>query len=160
MTQDLYRSIELFLFKEAELLDSWQLEEWLKLFRPDATYLVPALDEPNKGPQDSLYLVQDNMVRLGTRVNQMLGRSMWAENPPSRTRRLVSNLQIQSEGKDAIDIIANFAVYRFRHGAMDTYVGRYNHKLVPVGDGFQFAVRKATLDLETLNPHGKVSIIL
>ncbi|MHC0054670.1 aromatic-ring-hydroxylating dioxygenase subunit beta [Actibacterium sp. D379-3] len=160
MTTDTYRAVEQFLFDEAALLDSWQLADWLKLFREDAIYCIPSLDSPEKGPQDSLYLVHDDMTRLGSRVNQFSGRSMWSENPRSRTRRLVSNLRILSQDADEIVLSANFAVFRMRHGRMDTYVGHYEHRIAPVQDGFQFIERKAVLDLEVLNPQGKVSIII
>lgn len=30
-----------FLFREARLLDEWQLVEWSELFEPDGEYLVP-----------------------------------------------------------------------------------------------------------------------
>jgi p-cumate 2,3-dioxygenase beta subunit len=153
-------AIEDFLFQEAALLDEWRLDEWLKLFLPDAVYLIPSLDQPDASPQDSLYLIMDNMIRLGSRVHQLSGRSMWAESPPSRTRRLVANVRILSATQDDVRVGANFAVYRMRHKAVDVYVGRYEHVLARAGDSFMFKERKAILDLESLNPHGKVSILL
>jgi p-cumate 2,3-dioxygenase beta subunit len=153
-------AVEDFLFYEASLLDEWRLDEWLKLFRDDASYLIPALDSPDASPQDSLYLVNDNMARLRSRVNQFTGRSMWAENPLSRTRRCVANVRVLSADQAMVRITANFAVYRMRHREVHTYVGRYEHLLEPVAGGFLFRERKSILDLESLNPHGKVSIIL
>lgn len=153
-------AIEDFLYHEAALLDEWRLEEWLALFRPDASYLIPALDSPNAAPQDSLYLVNDNMARLRSRVNQLEGRSMWAENPLSRTRRSITNVRILAAEPGEVRITANFTVYRMRHKEVHTYIGRYEHLLEPVADGFLFRERKSILDLESLNPHGKVSILL
>ncbi len=154
------QQVEDFLFDEAAMLDAWQLDDWLKLFRADAMYLIPALDSPDKGPQDALSLVLDDMKRLTSRAHQFTGRAMWAESPVSRTRRLITNVRIVSAAKDQVHVTANFAVYYFRHEKMVTYVGRYEHKLAITDDGFQFIERKAVLDLECLNPHGKISIIL
>jgi p-cumate 2,3-dioxygenase beta subunit len=130
------------------------------LFDETAFYHIPALDNPQAGPQDSLSLVADNMVRLRSRVRQLTGRSMWAENPLSRTRRLISNVRVLSADEGGVQISANFAVHRMRHQAVDIYVGRYLHRLTTVDGGFKFLERKAVLDLETLNPHGKISILL
>jgi len=152
--------IEEFLFAEAALLDELKLEDWLKLFLDEAHYKVPALDVREASDQDSLYLVSDNMSRLRSRVRQYQGRAMWVENPPSRTRRMVTNVRILSADASEIRVAANFVVYRVRDDLVDAYIGRYEHVLVPTEAGLRFKERKAILDLEALRPHGKVSIIL
>jgi p-cumate 2,3-dioxygenase beta subunit len=152
--------IEDFLFAEAALLDELKLEDWLKLFLDEAHYKVPALDVREASDQDSLYLVSDNMSRLRSRVRQYQGRAMWVENPPSRTRRIVTNVRILSADASEIRVAANFVVYRVRDDLVDAYIGRYEHVLVPTEAGLRFKERKAILDLEALRPHGKISIIL
>jgi p-cumate 2,3-dioxygenase beta subunit len=152
--------IEDFLFAEAALLDELKLEDWLKLFLDEAHYKVPALDVREASDQDSLYLVSDNMSRLRSRVRQYQGRAMWVENPPSRTRRMVTNVRIVSADASEIRVAANFVVYRVRDDLVDAYIGRYEHVLVPTEAGLRFKERKAILDLEALRPHGKISIIL
>jgi p-cumate 2,3-dioxygenase beta subunit len=154
------QDVEDFLFTEAALLDELKLEDWLKLFLDDAHYRVPALDVRDASDQDSLYLVSDNMSRLRSRVRQYLGRAMWVENPPSRTRRMISNIRIVSSDAAGMRVAANFVVYRVRDDVVDPYIGRYEHVLVPTEGGLRFKERKAILDLEALRPHGKISIIL
>jgi p-cumate 2,3-dioxygenase subunit beta len=152
--------VERFLVDEAALLDEWRLEEWLALFAADGRYLVPALDVPGSDHRTALFLVADDRRNLASRVRQLLGRSTWAENPRSRTRRLVTNFRIlETEGDDAT-VTANFAVWRFQHEATDVYVGRYANVLARGPGGLLFRERRAILDLETLRPHGKLSFIL
>ena len=100
------------------------------------------------------------MERIRSRVRQLLGKSAWAENPPSRTRRLISNVRIREREGDTIRVTANFVVYRMRFELVDTYVGRYEYTLVRRDGGLKIQHRRAILDLEALRPHGKVSIIL
>ncbi len=152
--------IEDFLYDEAALLDEWRLQEWLELLTEDVTYEVPATDMPDGDPQHTLFLIADNAARVHSRVQQLLDKFAWAENPPSRTRRLISNVRIREVTDEAIRITANFAVYRLRFGQVDTYVGRYEHMLVLRDGALKIQKRKAILDLEALQPHGKVSIIL
>jgi p-cumate 2,3-dioxygenase beta subunit len=152
--------IEDFLYTEAALLDEWRLQEWLELLTEDATYEVPATDAPEGDPQSALFLVADDKVRIRSRVGQLLGKSAWAENPPSRTRRMISNVRIRRIAGENIYVTANFVIYRMRFEHTDTYVGRYEYTLVQRHDGLQIRARKAILDLEALRPHGKVSIIL
>ncbi len=152
--------LEEFLYEEAALLDEWRLREWLALLTEDATYEVPSTDVPDGNPRDTLFLIADNADRIRMRVDQLLGKSAWAENPPSRTRRLISNVRIREAEGDTIRMTANFVVYRMRSGHIDTYIGRYEYTLVQREDGLKIRHRRAILDLEALQPHGKVSIIL
>lgn len=152
--------IEDFLYEEAALLDEWRLRDWLALTTEDATYEVPSTDVPDGNPRDTLFIIADNADRLRMRVDQLLGKSAWAENPPSRTRRMISNVRIRSAEGDTLCVTANFVVYRMRSGHIDTYIGRYEYTLVHRDGELKIRHRKAILDLEALQPHGKVSIIL
>ncbi|HSF32791.1 MAG TPA: aromatic-ring-hydroxylating dioxygenase subunit beta [Candidatus Tectomicrobia bacterium] len=154
------QTIEDFLYEEAALLDDWRLDEWLDLLTEDATYEVPSTDTPEGDPQHTLSLIADDKIRIRSRVAQLLGKSAWAENPPSRTRRMISNVRIRRVEGEAIDVAANFVVYRLRFEQMDTYVGRYEYTLVQRDGRLKIRTRKAILDLEALRPHGKVSFIL
>ena len=152
--------VEQFLVLEAALLDEWKLDEWLTLMADDARYLVPALDSPRGDHRRELFLISDDMKTLRSRVSQMLGRSVWAENPRSRTRRLVTNFRILDADEGGARVTANFAIWRFQLDVTDVYVGRYMHTLLRGATGLQFKERRAELDLETLRHHGKVSFIL
>ena len=154
------QTIEDFLYAEAALLDEWRLDEWLELLTEDATYEVPSTDTPDGDPQTTLSIIADDITRIRSRVKQLLGKSAWAENPPSRTRRMISNVRIRNAEGESISVTANFVVYRMRFEQMDTYVGRYEYTLVQREGGLKIRARKAILDLEALRPHGKVSIIL
>jgi p-cumate 2,3-dioxygenase subunit beta len=152
--------IEQFLIHEAALLDEWRLDEWLALMAEDSRYLVPPLDMPNADHRDTLFLIADDRRTLGSRVRQLLSGVTWAENPRSRTRRLVTNVRLLEVTGGEARVTANFAVWRFQHEQTDVYVGRYLHLLVRGASGLMFRERRAVLDLETLRPHGKLSFIL
>src|SRR6516165_10633711 len=94
--RELRAEVESFLFEEAELLDSWRLNEWAELFTEDAINHVPALDDPNRDPAQSVFLVADDLTRIRSRARQLLGDTAWAENPRSQTRRLITNVRITS----------------------------------------------------------------
>ena len=152
--------VEELLYEEAALLDAWRLREWLELLTDDATYEVPSTDAPDGDPRTTLFIVADDHERICSRVTQLLGKTAWAENPRSRTRRLITNVRILDVDGDTVRIAANFAVYRMRAEQVDTYVGRYEHTLVRRDGALRIRHRRAILDLEALRPHGKVSIIL
>ncbi len=152
--------VEDLLYREAALLDEWRLDEWLELLTDDAIYQVPPTDVPEGDARNTLFIIADDIVRIRSRVKQLLGKSAWAENPPSRTRRMISNVRVLGRDGDDILVTANFAVYRSRYELIDTYVGRYEYKLVRAGDALKIRERRAVLDIEALRPHGKISFIL
>lgn len=151
--------VEDFLYMEARLLDEWRLAEWLELMTADVRYEVPATDVRGDYT-NALAIISDDAARLRQRVEQLLGNAMWCENPRSRTRRLIGNVGVQAENGDELDVIANFVIHRFGNGRSDTFVGKYEHKLVRAGDSFQLRRRTVLLDHESLFEHAKISIIL
>lgn len=153
--------VEDFLYAEAELLDDWKLEEWLALF--DETrggYYMPTTDAPDTDPDKGLYLIADDMLRLRSRVRQLLSGATWAENPPSRTRHMISNVRLHGFDGEALKVRANFVTYRLRFQNIDPYIGEYHYRLIPADNAFKILERRVVLDLEALRPHGKVSFIV
>jgi p-cumate 2,3-dioxygenase beta subunit len=151
--------VEDFLYHEAALLDQWLLDDWLALFTADADYIVPATDAVDGDAGTSLVLLHDDITRIRGRVTRLKSRHAHREFPSSRTRRLLTNVRILDVRDHEIDVTCNFIVYRIR-GSVNPYVGRYLYTLVRNGDSFLIRSRRAELDLESLRPHGTVSIIL
>jgi p-cumate 2,3-dioxygenase beta subunit len=153
--------VEDFLFEEAALLDAWRLDDWLHLLTDDARYEVPSVDARSGGPADSLMLVSDDRAMISARVKRLNNSKAHREFPWSRTRRIVGNVRVT--GVDAsgdLDVTANFAVYRTRRMETNAYVGRYLFRLAPTDDTFRIRFRRAELEMESLDPHGTLSIIV
>jgi p-cumate 2,3-dioxygenase subunit beta len=154
------QEVEDLLYREAALLDEWKLEEWLELLTDDAIYEVPSTDAPEGDSRNTLYIIADDATRIRSRVKQLLGKSAWAENPHSRTRRMIGNVRVPGTEGDSVLVSTNFIVYRMRYETVDTYVGRYDYKLARFGTQLKIRERRAILDNEALRPHGKISFIL
>ena len=153
--------VEDLLYHEAELLDGWKLDDWLKLLTEDATYYVPPNDKPDADHRFTLFTIADDMVRLRERVIRLKDPNCHAEYPPSRTRRLITNVRIIAVEGDTIAIAANFVIYRYRRGGQhQDFVGRYHYKLRRIAGLLKIAERRAILDAEELGALGSVRFIL
>lgn len=153
--------IEDFLYHEAALLDDWRLEDWLALYTDDARYEVPATDLPRDAqPETSLFYIADDAFRLGERVKRLLKKSAVSEQPRSKTRHIVSNVRILEADADSCKVNAAFVTYRSKDGFTDTYIGSTDYTLVRTAKGLQIRKKRCVLDLETLRPQGRVSILL
>jgi p-cumate 2,3-dioxygenase subunit beta len=156
----LQHEVEAFLYREAELLDAWRLDDWLALATPDFVYEIPSTDAESGDLTRELGFVRDNRERIEARVTRLKSRHAHREFPWSRTRRLVTNVRARHGEGERLEVEANFAIWRFRSGAADAFVGRYEYRLERDGDELSIAFKRAWLDLESLHPHGTVSIIL
>ena len=158
-TPTLRELVEDFLFKEAELLDDWRLDDWVALFTEDARYVVPTTDLPEGDPQRDLVFIDDDITRLRARAVRLNSRHAHREYPWSRTRRFVSNVRVAETGNGELSVTANVMVYRFRSGEGAPYVGSVHYTLRRDNGELKIAYRRAVLDLEALSWHGAVSII-
>ena len=162
MTTSVSRSdVEEFLYREAQMLDRWQLEEWLALFTDDAIYHVPTVGTaPEVGPENTLFYIADDRVRLRERVIRLQKKGAHVEWPRSRTRHLVTNVLIDERAVDELLVSAAFAVYRYKNTAADVYVGSYRYRLAITANGLRIREKRAMLDMDALRPHGRISILL
>ena len=143
------------------MLDAWDLDGWMDLLCDDARYLVPPNDVPAGDPDTTLFIIADDMDRIRGRVKRLKSRDAHAEFPPSRTRRLITNVRILDRDNAELTATANFSVHRFRRGGKGgEYVGKYVYILRISADGFRIAERRAILDAEELGGLGAVSFIL
>jgi len=157
----LRREVETLLYKEAELLDGWRLDDWRKLLTEDASYYVPPNDKPYADHANTLFIVADDHVRLDERLIRLKDPACHAEYPPSRTRRIISNVRVTQGETGEIDMRANFIIYRNRRNAdIRVFTGEYINKLKRIDGDLRIHERRAILDAEELGPMGAVSFIL
>jgi len=100
----LYNEVLEFLYDEAALLDAQNYDDWGKLLEEDLSYTAP-LRITRQGP-DRLNTVVRTTLHFDDDYSSIMGRllrlgtkSAWAEDPPSRTRRFVTNVRVWEVAK-------------------------------------------------------------
>lgn len=150
--------IERFLYDEAELLDQRRSLEWLNLFTEDTHYWMPMrrtlspneLDREFTGPE-GMALFDDDKPMLALRIKKLETGYSWSEDPPSRTRHMLSNVRIMGATASEVTVSSNFLVYRTRQATeVDMWVGRREDTLRKAGSSWQIADRKIYLDQTTI----------
>ena len=99
--QALWLELMPFYIREAWLLDERRLTEWLELFTDDVLYFMPRRKNvPRRElhreltPLGDLAILEEDKRYLAMRVARLDTGMAWAEDPPSRTRHLVGNLEV------------------------------------------------------------------
>ena len=152
--------VEDFLFAEADLLDRQRYDDWLALFVEGARFEIPTTDAVDVPAAQGGYFVCDDWGLLRARVKRLKSRKAHAENPPSLTHRLISNVRLGERVADELPVTAKFVVHRSRDGQFNVYVGRYEHRLAVTDEGLRFRLRRATLAVEHLPAGARLSFIL
>ncbi len=159
-----YVEIQRFMHHEAALLDRRELMAWLDLLTDDIGYRVSAqvAHQAEAGPEHYA-IIDEDADSLTLRVHQLADpRLTRAENPPSLTRRFVSNLEAtHAAPPDTFSVATNLLVHRARPRVRETglYVGARNDLLRRSGGKLRLAKRHVTLD-HTILHDGSMSILL
>jgi PAH dioxygenase small subunit len=144
-------AVQDFLVAEARLLDHRRFEEWLDLWTEDATYFVPvrvSRKKPHPDVVDDVGFFDDNKRSLTLRVKRLGTDVAWAEDPPSFTRRFVTNFEIAPEEDGEVRVRDYLLMYRSRGdgGVHDLISGEREHVLRVSEEGFRLASRRVVLD--------------
>jgi 3-phenylpropionate/cinnamic acid dioxygenase small subunit len=146
--------VEQFYYNEAALLDNRQFSAWLELFTTDVTYWMPVrrtktskdLDREFT-PKGAIALFDDDHAMLAMRVKRLDTGYAWAEDPPSRTRRLVTNVRIVSGDGLELEVHSNFHLYRTRlNSEEDSWIGHREDRLRRVEGKLRIAARSIFLE--------------
>ncbi|MFK7730418.1 MAG: aromatic-ring-hydroxylating dioxygenase subunit beta [Pseudomonadales bacterium] len=158
--------IEQFYFHEAQLLDDRQFQQWLALLDERITYVMPSrinvqVDNKMRDQEAMLDIArelededsvgsplrEENIIHLSMRVQRAYKINSWAENPPARTRRLISNIRINAHEQQSLSVVSNFILYFARPGSANfTYSGERHDQLIRNEDSFKIVKRKVLMD--------------
>ena len=164
--RDIHFEVEQFYYEEAELLDDGRFADWLELLADDVDYWMPtrtnrlrrqhALSIAARG-EAAFY--DETKESLAWRIRRFDSGMAWAEDPPSRTRHLVTNIvahHVDPDVKagftsDDLEVRSAFLVYRNRlEREENIFAGRRVDILRRAEEGLQVARRVILLDQNVL----------
>lgn len=159
---DLHHEVEQFLYLEARLLDRRRFREWYDLLADDLVYRVPLRTNRSRrdlareeSGVDELALFDDTKYTIGQRITRIETGAAWAEDPPSRTRHMVSNVTVTpTEQPGEFEVECAYLLYRSRlEREVDIFVGERTDLLRQVDRParFEIARRKVLIDQATLD---------
>ena len=156
--QALWFELMQFYIREAWLLDERKFKEWLDLFTDDILYFMPRRKNVLRRelhrevtPLGDLAILEEDKRYLEMRVARLDSGMAWAEDPPSRTRHLIGNLEAAPQDKGEVQARTAFLVYR-SHLETDHQLlsGSREDVLRQVAGGWKVAKRTILLDANVL----------
>ena len=171
MRNETISEVEQFLYREARMLDNRQFHEWLELLTDDVRYWMPIrsnrypvnskaisildgsrYEESELSSERDLALMDEDKDSLKRRVDRLDTGMAWAEDPPSRTRHIITNIEVEAgDTEGELRVYSNFFMYRTRaETEQDFYIGSREDVLRRVGGQLRVASRKIVLDQTVL----------
>jgi len=137
-------TVEEFLYREARLLDTGELEAWLELFTEDATYWVP-LERGQKDPFETSSLIYDDRALLELRVKQARHPRAHARQPLARTVHQVGNVVVTNESKDEALVHSTLTLVEWRNEKQRVWGALVEHRLRRSAGGWRIAAKRVDL---------------
>jgi 3-phenylpropionate/cinnamic acid dioxygenase small subunit len=152
-----------FLYVEAALLDDRRWDDWLAMWTDDAQYVMPTRSEvmaddawgrPLEGSfaeRAELQYFDEPKLLLDVRVLKLKTGKAWAEQPPSHTTRLITNVHVLDESDRGVSVHSNFLVHRTRgETRTEQFVGTRRDLLQRTDDDWRIAGRTVFLNAGVL----------
>jgi len=146
------------LYDEAAALDERRFDDWVAMLDRDLIYTAP-IRLTRVGPNRDRDVMRTMMHFDETYTSILmrtgrLSKSAWAEDPPSRTRRFVTNVRVaETDAADEYEVVSYFHLIRSRGDSPvneETTAERrdiWRH----ANESFKLAKREIILDQSTLS---------
>lgn len=156
LNDPVYNRIALFLYREARALDQRDFVTWKTMLAEDISYRMPirvTKGRQSDGIDPGMLHFDEDYSSLSSRLARLDLKSAWAEEPPSRTRRMVSNILVSPTDRDN-----EFDVYSYLHllrnrgdeTEMSHLSGERRDRIRFVGDECKICKRDIIMDQSVL----------
>ncbi|MEQ8388199.1 MAG: aromatic-ring-hydroxylating dioxygenase subunit beta [Alphaproteobacteria bacterium] len=144
--QEMREEIANFLAFEGRLLDEQRFEEWLELMDDRCLYWVPSSYPPDAAGK-TVSVTLDDRRRLLDRIARLRTGYAYSQEPPSRTQRSLSSVEVWHYGPETGDFIsrASFQVAELRNSEITRHHGIYEHVLRPAAGSFVICQKRIIL---------------
>jgi 3-phenylpropionate/cinnamic acid dioxygenase small subunit len=156
----LEREVEQWLYMEAETLDERKYTDWVSLLAEDIHYWMPVRrnvkfgeqHRENSDPESEISWFDEGKMTLAGRVRQINTGVHWCEEPFSRIRHFVTNVEVVSVDGDEVQVRSRFLCYVNRlHEETNIFVGKREDLLRRDPEtGWKLAKRHIFLDQNVL----------
>ena len=145
--------------REAALLDANQLDVWYEWLHDDFRYEVPIpvtsgrAGEPSYSEQGLLAVESKPTIALWVhRLSEDLVGSAYAENPPVRTRRFITNVRVDAEDPGVLRVSSNILLSWNQRGEPPTFATAERcDVLAEDGDELTLRSRRVLLDSDVVH---------
>jgi len=155
---EVYNRILETLYDEAAALDERRFDDWVAMLGEDLIYTAPirlTRTGPNRDRDvmRTMMHFDDNYASILMRTGR-LAKSAWAEDPPSRCRRFITNVRMaECEAPDQYEVVSYLYVERSRgdNWHNETVTAERRDIWRAIDGGYKLSKREIICDQSTLS---------
>ena len=138
--------IQLLLYRETEMLDQGQYDEWLQLFAEQCTYWVPATPEQTD-PLKHVSLFYEDRDLMETRIARLQAGNAHALAGALRTSHVTGTLVVEGTDDDSGDIIVGtrFLMTEYQRDEQRQFAGSYTYHLRRIDEVYRITLKRVDL---------------
>ena len=141
---DLVHDVSQFLFREARYADDHRYEDWEALWADDGIYWIPANGD-DIDPERQMSIIYDNRSRIRLRVRQLMTGKRHTQEPQSRLRRIVGDIEVLKADARELQVTCNTMIFESALRGDVIWASRNEFVLRREGDDFKIARKKVVL---------------
>lgn len=152
--------INMFLTKEARLLDQQCFDEWLTLFLEDGCYWIPG-SMPAASPASEVTYEFHDIRRLKDRIVRLQTGFAYSQIPVSKTNRILGAPEVWAVpgSSEGFLVRTSFIVFESRDGKSQVLSGWYGYVIIKDNDELKIKMKQINLN-DCLSPQGNHSFFL
>lgn len=148
-------SIEQFLYRNADLCDRQQWDDYIETFDENSELHIPQWEsehvyttDPKRGMSMIYYVsragIEDRVFRIRT------GKSA-ASTPLPRTVHMINNVIVREVSDSQVEVSANWVTHFYRFGQAGVFFGRADYRLRPAGSSWVILKKHVLLLNDTID---------
>jgi 3-phenylpropionate/cinnamic acid dioxygenase small subunit len=141
---DLLYDVSRFLFREARYADDHRYEEWEALWADDGVYWIPANGD-DIDPERQMSIIYDNRSRIRLRVKQLMTGKRHTQEPQSRLRRIVGDIELLKLDGGELHVTCNTMIFESALRGDIIWASRNDFVLRRNDDDFKIVRKKVAL---------------
>lgn len=140
----LQHEVEQFLYRQAELLDTRQWQQWIDLFADDGVYWMPP--EPSHTTWEGMPAIfAEDRNLMTVRMKRVLHPDAWSQRPLWGTNHVVSNVVIESATPTDVHVRSRFHMLELRRDDVRHFAGAYRHHLKRTKEGLRIKLQRVDM---------------
>jgi 3-phenylpropionate/cinnamic acid dioxygenase small subunit len=142
---ELQHEVEQFLYRQAELLDARQWQDYIDCFAEGGVYWVPA--DPSHTTWEGMPAIfAEDRNLMTVRMKRVLHPDAWSQRAEWGTNHVVSNVVIQKLAPNGdLEVRSRFHMLELRRDDVRHFAGAYTHHLRRTNDAYRIALQRVDM---------------
>ena len=144
INHDLQLQVEVFLTRQAALLDAKDWQAFIDCFTVDGVYWMPVELAQSSWTHEPSIFAEDRLM-MEIRMRRLHHPNAWSQAPMWGTNHMVGNVIIESQSENQVQVYSRFQMMELRRDNVRHFGGTYRHTLERVDDGFIIALQRVDM---------------